>query len=124
MDLQNLEKLLLGKISVTEVVNDITPEVESFRIASMTKGSSMSVYGTNENFHFTVRPQDIKYLCSLYLSGELNEWHLEYLSNLIELSDSVTYENDDLADVIFELSSPEINSPITPEVVSRIHESL
>ena len=124
MDLQNLERFFLGRASVNEVVDDIAPEVESFRVARMKKGSTSPVYGANENFHYSVRKQDIKKLCGSYLSGDLNEWHLEYLANLIELSDCFTYENNELADTIFELSSPEINSAITPDVVSRIYESL
>ena len=124
MDVRNLQKLLLGNISVAEIVDDIESEVESFRIAHLTKGCSMSVLVSNEDFDFAVRPQDIKHLCSLYMSGDLNGWHLEDLSNVIEMSDAFTYENDDLADVIFELSSPEIHSALTPQVVKRIHESL
>ena len=124
MDLRNLEKFFLDELSIDKIVEEIDAEVESFREARAKKGSSASVYGTNDNFHFIVREKDIKKLCAMYLRGKLNEWHLEYLSNLVELSLSFLIDNEKTEDAVFELSSPEINFDITPETVKRIYDDL
>ena len=124
MDLRNLEKFFLDALSVEEIVEEIDTEVKSFRVARDKKGSSALVYGTNDNFHFIVRDKDIKKLCDMYLKGKLNEWHLEYLTNLIELSLSFSIDNEKTEEAVFELSSPEINNPITPDLVKRICDNL
>ena len=124
MDLRNLKKFFLNEISVDEIVDEINPEVESFRIERAKRGSSSPVCGTNENFQFTVRPEDLRKLGELYLQGQLSEWHLEYLANLLELSLSFSIEDETIADAVFELSSPEVNGPITIQSVRQILKGL
>lgn len=124
MDLQNLEKFFLDRISVDEIVNEINSEVESFRIARLKKGSSSPVFGRNEKFYFRVRRKDIRKLCDMYLQGKFDEWHLEYLCNLIEMSDAFSFDEDEIEDALFELSSPEINGMINFEKVRDIRKNL
>ena len=124
MDLRNLKKFFLNKISVNEIVTEINSEVESFRIARVKGGASCPVHGTHENFEFTIKEKDVTKLCEMYLQGKLNEWHLEYLCNLLELSFSFSMANERVADAVFELSSPEINGAIDRGTVNRIYDRL
>lgn len=124
MNLLNLQQFFLGKVSVDEIINEIDAEIDSFRVARSKTGSSSPVYVTNENFQFTLKEKDLEKLCKAYLSGKLNEWHLEYLCNLMELSPAFSTANEKVEEAVFELSSPEINSPITPDSVKRICANL
>ena len=124
MDLRNLEKFFVNEVSIYEVLDEIQSEVESFRIARGKGGASSPVYATNDSFRFTIKAKDLQKLCDLYLQDVINEWHLEYLCNLIELSFSFSMDNENVADALFQLSSPEINGAIDRETVHQIRNRL
>jgi len=121
---EKLIEFFSDKISAVSLATAIGSEVESFRLARSKKGSSSPIYVGREDFEYSVTKGDVKNLCESYLNGELNEWHLQYLCNVIELSDAFTLEDDELVDTIFLLSTPEINYPITPTLVRDISKNL
>ena len=124
MDSEKLIDFFSDKVSAASLASAISTEVESFRLARSKKNSSSPIYVGREDIQYSVTKGDIKNLCDSYLDGELNEWHLEYLCNVIELSDAFSVEDDELVDTIFLLSTPEINYPITPALVSDISKKL
>lgn len=124
MNLLNLREFFLDNRTAAEIREEINSEVETFRLRSAKIGSSNPIYVTDDNFHFTVTNENIKRLCNAYLDGEINQWHLIYICNSIELSTSFSIDNEKVEDAVFELSSPEINSPITPSLVKSICNDL
>lgn len=124
MNLQNLKEFFLNERTIEEVIEEIHSEVECYQIGHAKVGSSIPVYATNDNFHFIIGDKDVKKLCDMYLKGKVNEWYLDYICNLLELSSSFSMGNEEIEEAIFELSSPEINSPITPDLVKRICQDL
>jgi hypothetical protein len=124
MNLENLRNFFKGDYSIDEITQEINAEMKEFRDARRKKGTSSPVYISNDNFRFELRKQHVRKLCDMYLKGKLNEWHLEYLCNLIELSQSFSLNDEEIEDAVFELSSPEIHSELTPELVKRICDEL
>jgi hypothetical protein len=54
------------------------------------------------------------YVLDAYLRGEIDEHDLESWSEAVEVRDDIACD-DIIKQVLFELSTPEINFPITPE---------
>lgn len=124
MDLYSLKRFFLNEIGASDLIAEIGAEVENYKVALGKSGGSAPVFGANNNFSYLVTSADVRLLCESYLRGQANEWHLNYLANLIELSDSFLIESDKVRDAIFDLSSPEINGPINPATIRRIMERL
>jgi len=124
MDSNNLRQFFLDKMSIKTIVSDAVAEVDEFRRARAKTGSSAHIIVTNETFEFLLGSTAVKKLCETYLHGELDEWQLEYMANVLEFSDAFLVEDEQVADAIFALSSPEVNGDLTPERVRAIHSNL
>ena len=120
MDMRNLKKYLLDEVTSHDVLKEISAEVELFRTSRLKKGASCAISGTHEDFRFIFNNSHVRKLCRAYLEGQFNAWELEYLCNLIELSEAFLMENDDVEDAVFLLSSPDVNGEINRKVVQDI----
>lgn len=70
---------------------------------------------------------DVDRALRLYEEGSLSEEQLQDWADLLEMNDHVEYERDAeeaIANLLFCLSTPEINEPITRAVVRRMRASL
>lgn len=124
MNLRHLADFFRGKTSAEYILNEIAPEVENFRNGFGKKGSSLPVYVTEDDFNFILEPEHVKLLCNMYLKGSFSEWHIQYISNLIELAASFSSINERVEEAIFQMADPEINFPLTPETVKKICDGL
>lgn len=74
-----------------------------------------------------VRLADVDHALRLYEEGLLSGKQLQEWAGILEMNDRVEYERDAeevVAGLLFSLSSPEINEPITRAVVRRMRASL
>ncbi|MEP7147803.1 MAG: hypothetical protein ABI857_02880 [Acidobacteriota bacterium] len=124
MDLRKLKEFLLDETGTPEIIGGIESEIEVYKNALAKKGASAPVIGTNDDFQYVIKREDVQKLCDLYLAGQLDEWHLNYIANLIELSSSFSMESKRVEEAVFDLSSPEINGDINAERIRIILESL
>jgi hypothetical protein len=70
---------------------------------------------------------DVDRALRLYEEGHLSGEQLQEWADILEMNDHVEYERDAeeaVANLLFSLSSPEINEPITRAVVQRMRASL
>jgi hypothetical protein len=68
--------------------------------------------------HILVTRQALARILDRHLSGAMTAADLVEIANELESNDEVDYEGDGeavVAQVLFELASPEINGPLTPE---------
>lgn len=124
MNLRHLVEFLRDSTPVKDFLGEINSEVDDYRTGLSKRGASLPIYVIEDNFTYVVGRDDVKRLCGLYLEGVLSEWHLQYICNAIELSSSLSAEDERVEDVIFRLASPEVNSPLTTEMVSGTCGSL
>ncbi|HMU32693.1 MAG TPA: hypothetical protein PKC89_02395 [Pyrinomonadaceae bacterium] len=120
MDVRDLKTFLEGQLKPEDLVAQITSEVDEFRMASIKRGSSISVHVANENFRYSFGKEDVKLLCGALTEGRLNEWHIVFLCNVVEMSRSFVFESDEIEDLIFQLSNPEDDVSITSSWANSI----
>jgi hypothetical protein len=74
-----------------------------------------------------VGPSDVDRALRLYEEGLLSVEQLQAWAEILEMNDHVEYERDsqeNVASLLFALSSPDINEPITRALVRRMRASL
>ena len=74
-----------------------------------------------------VRLADVDRALGLCEEGRVSAEQLRDWADLLEMNEYVDYERGSegmVADLLFRLSTPEINEPITPAVVRRLRASL
>lgn len=120
MNLRRLVAFIRGDSSAEDFLGEINPEVVNYRDGLRKQGSSVPIYVTEDDFRGVIDRADMKRLCGFYLGGILDEWHLQYICNVIELAPSLAIEDEEVDDAIFRLANPEINFPVTPEMVRGI----
>ena len=120
MDLRKLKGFFSDEVDIDFILTDIAEEVQAYKKALAKTGASAPVYETNSQFTFVVKKEHIRRLCELFLMGKISDVHINYLANLIELSEAFELENDEVEEALFELSSPELNCPISIESVGEI----
>ena len=124
MDMRKLRRFFIKEVGIDDILTEIEPEVDAYGKALAKRGASAPVHGTNGQFTYVVKNYDIQRLCELYLQGKVSELHINYLANLIELSESFKLENDAVREALFELSSPELNGPVNEKSVREIIRNL
>src|SRR2546425_12318001 len=100
-----------------QFLKEIGAEVAAYRDAFRIRGSSRPIHVTGDNFHFTLRREHVRRLCSLFLQGALDQWELQYAANAIDLASSFQFEDQEIEEAIFQLADPEINSPLSVATV-------
>ncbi len=120
MNLRELKRFLDGDIELAALRSEYQKEVGEYEAALKKRGSSAAVVVTNDDFSRPLECEDLRKLCSCYLNGEIAEVELDYLANVLELSDSFEPASSDVSDALFRLSSPEINGTLTPASVAEI----
>ena len=74
-----------------------------------------------------VRVSDIERALTQYLDGAIAEEQLQEWADLLEMCDYVDYESgkeEAVADILFHLSTPEINEPINHALAQKLRDEL
>jgi hypothetical protein len=114
-----LNTLLSNSNSSIKLRESIKNDIKDFKRGLAEKGRSAPVKLQNEGKSFTVTRNEILNLCNWYLENEIDAIELEYIANLLELSEDFKYE-DNISEELFLLSSPEINGKINKSIVQNI----
>ena len=75
----------------------------------------------------SVRVLDVDRALKLYLDGVITENRLQEWADVLEMCDYVDYESgaeEAIADVLFRLSTPEINEPISHILAQKLRDEL
>lgn len=70
---------------------------------------------------------DIKHSLQLFIDGRLDKKQLQKWSEILEMNDLVDYEagkEEVIADILFLLSTPEINEPISHDLALELQSKL
>lgn len=115
MNILHLIEWLNYKVNEEEIISSLRPEVLEYVKSIKIKGgaSNINITGNFQDLVFTSK--NLETLLSLYLNNKLLEWDLEYILNAIELS-GIKYDKR-VEEVIFNLSTHEINVPINMNTV-------
>lgn len=117
-------KSLLNKITTVEdFKNLIKLEVDQLRALASTKGSSLPILFVEDD-SLEIAPKDLLYLLSLFTERKLDAIELSYIVDAILLSDKVSLEDENLLELIEELTDFEVNGILTGERANEIINNL
>jgi hypothetical protein len=78
------------------------------------RGSVMPVR-VNEDADIEVSGREVARLCNHFIAGHLDAVELAYVADALQLSERVTFADEDTAEFISEFTDPEVNGPFTLE---------
>jgi len=111
--------LLSESVNSIKLKDSIKNDIKDFKRGLAEKGRSAPVKLQDEGKSFIITRNELLNLCQWYIRNELDEIELEYIANLLELSEDFNYEGE-ISEELFLLSSPEINGKINKTVVQKI----
>ncbi|MEO6151204.1 MAG: hypothetical protein ABIP28_13630 [Mucilaginibacter sp.] len=100
----------------------ITPEISNYKLLLSKKGSSVPII-LQEDIQLLVRKKDIAVLCEAYLNEEITKYELMYIIDALQLSDNISFENEELLDNASILTDPEVNGLLTKDMVYEVLQS-
>jgi hypothetical protein len=121
MKLSLLKDFFCNHISAKQLSENIKSEISEFEKALKIKGGSAPIY-IIEDVQLPVGKKDILVLCQSYIDDTLTEIEVNYIVDALSLSENVSFESEDLFDVVVTMTDPEVNGPLTKKVVSDILE--
>jgi hypothetical protein len=111
MRMNDLLGFTRGELDTRVFLSSIRSEVGEYIARKRRRKPSATVYFDDETSEGEFTELDLMRLLSSYEREELLEWELEYVLSALDLTSHD--KTDRTEEVIFALSSPEINYPIT-----------
>lgn len=119
MKSSTIKKLFEGLLSYKDFFSMIEHEVNEYSSLSQKIGSTIPIHLDEDLEKFSVGPKDIESLCFAFLNNEISSYELSYLADALTLSEKITFKNENLIEVLEQLTDPETNGT-TPKMVESI----
>jgi hypothetical protein len=123
MQLSQILRLLNSQLSGAEFRALNTSSFTEYRELSEKRGAAIPIR-VEEDVDILVTPEHIVAACELRMKGDLCPEELAYLADVLQLSDRVTFLNEDIAEYIAEFTDPEINGLFTLERARKIVDEI
>jgi hypothetical protein len=123
MRLSQISQLLLGQLSAVEFRAANTSSFLEYKMLSGKRGTAIPIR-VEEDVDLLVAPKHIAVACELLIGGHLHVEELAYVADVLQLSDRVTFFNEDIAEYIAEFTDPEINGPFKLERARAIVDEI
>src|SRR6188508_172332 len=101
MRLSQISRLLDGRLTPAEFRASNASLFTEYRELSEKRGTAIPIR-VEEDADLLVTPEHIAAACELRMAGDLNAEELAYLADVLQLSDRVTFLNEDIAEYIAE----------------------
>jgi hypothetical protein len=121
MKLSSLSNLLRKELSPEIFLSEFIPEFSDYENKLDIKGSSITL-DVIEDEKIIISVSDIKKLCELFIENKLNNNHLCFIADALQLCDLVDFKEEEVSDYVDELTDPEINGVFTKERAIEIVE--
>ena len=119
MKLSLLHKMLRNKVNIEEFKVDIQVEVREYSRKLRQRGNSASIK-IDEDSNLYFGKNDLLQLCKYYLDNSLSDIDISYIADCLTLSDSVSFENDELRELLEGITDPEVNGQVTKKRILSI----
>ena len=120
----DLFSYLNNEISIKELKEKISHELHQYEKQTKITGSSVPIYLEAENNKNQLSLSQFNKLLRDYINNEIEVLELQYISDVIQLGESISVENPLINNWIFEMSDPEINGLFTKERAKEIIQTL
>jgi hypothetical protein len=123
MRLTDVNDFFKGKLALESFKTIIEKEVILYKQNLQKRGSSVPI-SLIEDSDLSLDSDIIYKLCKLYLSNEISDYELYYISDAMLLSSRVIFKNEKNRDILELLTDPEVNGPLTANRIKEILETL
>jgi hypothetical protein len=121
MKLSSLDALLAKSLSPSAFRAQLAPDLAEYLNADV-KGSVMPVRVT-EDKDIQLSTAHVRELCELFINKQLTPEELAFVADALQLADRVDFD-EEVPDLIAEMTDPEINGPFTIAHAREILESV
>ena len=112
--LSDIRKLVGGEISAPKFLErNAAPLAERRRILAQKERGRVIPVRVDEDEDLEIAATDLVTLCRIFIDGAITDLELEYLADVLQLSDRVSFADSKIRDHLDELTDPEINGPLT-----------
>ena len=111
MKLSLLKAFLKHDISANQISEEIKNVIGDYKKLLSKKGSTIPIKVT-EDIEFSINKQDVIVLCQAFLDQLLEEYEVNYLVDVLQLSENVNFESEELFDYVSILTDPKVNGEL------------
>ena len=112
MNASDLNRLLRGDFNGEDLKSKIFEEVSTYSQLMNKKGSSIPL-NFNEDEDLTMDNTALQNLLSEALAERLSNYDLAYICDCLSMGERVSYSNERVQEVIFEIADPDINGLVS-----------
>ena len=124
MKSSDLNHFLLGNLNATTLKSIIDTDVEKYE-ASLKVPQSIINLNYHEDAEILLDAVKTSRLLTETVSGVFTSLHLAFICDCLTLSENITYENEQLKDIVFSFADSEINCGFkTEEEIREIIKAL
>lgn len=124
MKLSRLNNLFNSSIIPEDFKSDISKEVAEYRKKLEIKGTSVALNIQEDSSLYFTQDKLIK-LCVFYIDQVFTGTEISYISDCLTLSDSVSFENEELEEILDEIVELEAIGKLNREealsIIDRLH---
>jgi len=122
MKLSSLDALLAKSLSPSAFRAQLAPDLAEYLKNADVKGSVMPIRVT-EDKDIQLSTAHVRELCELFINKQLTPEELAFVADALQLADRVDFD-EEVPDLIAEMTDPEINGPFTIARAREILESV
>ena len=122
MKLSSLRRFLDARLSATDFLSELAPELLAYREALAMRGGSAPV-PVDEDRDIEISRGDVGTLCRAFLARQLDATELSLIADVIQMAERVSLSDSWVANAVAECTDPEVQGEFTQdrarEVLSR-----
>ncbi|MFT4015448.1 MAG: hypothetical protein QM668_00680 [Agriterribacter sp.] len=120
MKLSNIQKLLLGEMSIDNFTIEINEEVNIYKKSLLKKGASATIYLEEDLIKVKIDRKSINTICNFFIEGKIDNYQLNYMIEALLLSSHVSFANEKIRSLLEDLTDPEYGLKLDIEYVKNI----
>jgi hypothetical protein len=118
LKLSAIAKLLAGDLSPQQFLAECASELAERREllggeGQVLKRGSVVPVRVSDDCAISVSRQGVATLCRHFVHGDLSAVDLAYIADALQLAEDVSWEDEDVAELVAEFTDPEINGVFT-----------
>jgi hypothetical protein len=116
---------MAGTVSPQQFLADCASELAERRAlvgvdGTIAKRGSVIPVRVSDDCAVSVSRQGVEALCRHFSRGDLSSIDLAYIADALQLAEEISWENEDVAELVAEFTDPEINGVFTAQRAREI----
>ncbi len=120
MNYSDLKRFFDSQIDALTFEKLIHDEVQMYKHNLLTKKYAPVTVNYIENEYMTINAFHLKKICDAFLNGYISDYEMFYVADGIQLCHHFIFENDEVEDMFYLITDPEINGEINKEYITNL----